>query len=239
VFDFNVENRVYDASQNRFDISGLSTSAIFTKTSEIDPPRDSPARSPNDSSNATGPRDTVKIVQHPNAGCPISYVSTPRESDVESRIRSPHPYWPFEDQQTFNLARWFITNGVTAKAIDELLKGDYPLSDSVKRSFGSNYHLRKKLDMMDDGLGLQSWLRAETKVTWNSNHPEPIEFYHRSPIEVAKWLLMQPYLEDYQTYNPTMRYVNEERHYSDMFEAKYMWDIQVRIICGPIQISSF
>jgi hypothetical protein len=117
---------------------------------------------------------------------------------------------------------------VTAGAIDELLKGDYPLSDSVKRSLGSNYLLRKKLDMMDDGLGLQSWLKAETKTTWNSNHPEPIEFYHRSPIEVAKWLLMQPYLEDYQTYNPTMRYVNEERHYSDMFEAKYMWDVQVR-----------
>lgn len=82
---------------------------------------------------------------------------------------------------------------------------------------------------MDDGLGLRSWSKAVTNVTWNSNHPEPIEFYHRCPIEVAKWLLMQPYFEDYQDYNPIQRYVNEERHYSSMFEAKYMWDIQVSI----------
>jgi hypothetical protein len=116
-----------------------------------------------------------------------------------------------------------------AWAIDELLKGDFPLEPSVKRSFASNYHLQKKLDMMDDGLGLQSWSKAVTNLTWNSNHPEPIEFYHRRLIEVAKWLLMQPYFEDYQNYNPIQRYINNERHYSDMFEADYMWDIQVSI----------
>jgi hypothetical protein len=116
---------------------------------------------------------------------------------------------------------------VPGTAIDELLKGDFPLDESVKRSLGSNYTFRKKLDLMDDGLGLQSWSKAVTSVTWNSNHPEPIEFYHRNPIEVAKWLLMQPYFEGSQRYNPVKRFVNEERIYSNLFYAKYMWEIQV------------
>lgn len=212
----------YNASGNGFNLSGFSNHraapASFAKGPDV-VPRDSPPRLP------------VKdgIFQHPNPGRPISYVPTHHESTVEYRIRNPHPYWPFEDQKTFNLARWCVTSGVPAWAIDELLKGDFPLEPSVKRSFASNYHLRKKLDMMDDGLGLQSWSKAVTNLTWNSNHPEPIEFYHRRPIEVAKWLLMQPYFEEYQNYNPIQRYINNERHYSDMFEADYMWDIQVSI----------
>ena len=204
-----------------------TASAFFTEKPDIIPPCDDPPRL-NDAASATGD-DIVRIIQHPNPGCPISYVRTCHESAIENRIRNPHPYWTFEDQKAFNLARWFVTSGVPVSAIDELLKGDFPLAPSVKRSFASNYLLRKKFDMMDDGLGLQSWSKAVTKIAWNENHPEPIEFYHRCPIQVAKWLLMQPYFEKYQNYNPIQRYVKGERHYSDMFEANYMWDIQVSI----------
>lgn len=197
---------------------------LFNRTAAIVPPIDNQPRV-NDPESAT--RDVIRIEQHPNRGCPLNYVPTPYESDVRERIRNPHPHWPFEDRKTFNLARWFITSGVSGMAIDELLKGDFPLDESVKRSLGSNYTFRMKLDLMDDGLGLQSWSKAVTNVTWNSNHPEPIEFYHRNPIEVAKWLLMQPYFEGHQSYNPVKRFINEERVYSDLFEGKYMWEIQV------------
>jgi hypothetical protein len=216
-----------DTSVQRHDFEISRQLQVFARTATVVPPRDNQPRL-NDPSSAT--HDVITIEQHPNRGSPLNYVLSLYESYVLDSIRNPHPYWPFEDRKTFNLARWFITSGVSGTAIDELLKGDYPLDDSVKRSLGSNYILRKKLDMMDDGLGLESWSKAVTNVAWNSNHPEPVEFYHRNPIEVAKWLLMQPYFEGFQSYNPVKRYINGERHYSDFFEGKYMWEIQVRSV---------
>jgi hypothetical protein len=80
---------------------------------------------------------------------------------------------------------------------------------------------------MDDGLGLQSWSNTVTNVTWYRNHPELMEFYQQNPIEVAKWLLMQPYFEGSQNYNAVKHFFNEERIYSDLFDAKYIREIQV------------
>jgi hypothetical protein len=109
---------------------------LFNRTATVVPPHDNQPRL-NDPESAT--YDVIRFEQHLNRGCPLEYVLTPHDLDVQERIRNPHNHWPFEDRKTFNLARWFITNGVPGVAIDLLLKGDFPLDDSVKQSFRSNY----------------------------------------------------------------------------------------------------
>jgi hypothetical protein len=128
--------------------SPLRVAGPVARTATVVPPHDNQPRL-NDPESAT--RDVIQIEQHPNQGCPLHYVPTDYESDFQHRIRNPHPYWPFEDRKAFNFAHWFITSGVPGTAIDELLKGHFPLDDLVKQSLGSNYTFRKKLDLMDDG----------------------------------------------------------------------------------------
>jgi hypothetical protein len=50
--------------------------------------------------------------------------------------------------------------GLPTKVIDDLLKGNCGLKESLCDSLKSNYHLRQKIDAMEDGLGHGSWKKA-------------------------------------------------------------------------------
>jgi len=53
--------------------------------------------------------------------------------------------------------------GLAGSVIEALLKGNCSLKDDLKRSLKSNYHLRKKIDQMEDGLRVDSWKKSQLK----------------------------------------------------------------------------
>jgi hypothetical protein len=109
-----------------------------------------------------------------------------------------------------------------------MLKGNYGLKDCVRDSLKSNYHLRQKIDRMEDGLGHGSWKKSSLSMAWNEQHPDNIAFWHRDLIGCAQWLLRQPAYEDHLTYVP-VRCFNHAGHrvYNEMHTGDWWWDKQV------------
>jgi len=109
------------------------------------------ADAPLESSDSQSP-DFPSIFTYPNAGLPCAYV--PQEG--ECITSSDDPYYPFANKEEFNFAEVVTTKGLARTVIETLLKGNCGLKDDLKHSIQSNYHLRKKIDQMEDGLGVDS-----------------------------------------------------------------------------------
>jgi hypothetical protein len=107
---------------------------------------------------------------------------------------SEYIYQPFSSKQDHNLAEWLVENNLPQAAIDQQLSGDYPLQESSKRSLKSTHTLKRRLEDMGSGLGMGSWSKATSiELRWNALHDkDPVEFWWRDPITVARWLLRQP-----------------------------------------------
>jgi hypothetical protein len=84
--------------------------------------------------------------------------------------------------------------------------------------------MKGKLESMEDGLGIGSWAKRKTERNWNAHHDkEPIEFWYRDPIAVAKWLLRQPCNSRRIVYHPLeKRFADGHREYSEMNEYWYL-----------------
>src|SRR5689334_4695691 len=99
-------------------------------------------------------------------------------------------------------AELVIEKGLSGSTLQALLKKDYGLKPSVQASLKSVYHLRQLIDLMNDGLGGDSWTKESTSDSWSDQHPEPIEFWRRDIVEAACWMLRQPAFEEYLSYTP-------------------------------------
>jgi len=148
------------------------------------------------------PGDVVPITKltntYPHTGLPIQYVWDPTEmmyiyeqNDLISNIGNPvYAYYPFEDKRSFEFVNWCISNKITQTAGDQQLKGQcYPLQENIQQSIKSVYCLKMLIKKMEDGLGMKLWMEAKIDRTQNTNHCNLIKFWHRDPIETAKWLL--------------------------------------------------
>ena len=168
--------------------------------------------------------------RYPEAGRAVPYVPTPE--DHHDSIRHLNfvvdPLYPFESEEEYNFAELVTLQGLSAGVIDNMLKGNYGLKDSLCSSLKSNYHLRQKIDRMEDGLGHGSWKKSKLSMAWNDQHPDNIPFWHRDVIECAKWLLRQPAYEDHLTYAP-IRSFNDagQRVYDEMHTGEWWWEKQV------------
>jgi len=167
---------------------------------------DSIADTPLEFSDSQSP-DFPSALTYPNAGLPCAYV--PQEG--ECITSSDDPYYPFANKEEFNFTEVVTTKALTGSVIEALLKGDCGLKDDLKHSLKFNYHLRKKIDQMEDGLGVDSWKKSQLKnITWNEQHTrEPIKFWHRDIIECTKWLLRQPAYAEHLSYAP-QRWFDEQ-----------------------------
>src|SRR5205085_363131 len=103
----------------------------------------------------------------------------------------------------------------------------------VCSSLKSNYHLRQKIDRMEDGLGHGSWKKSKLSMAWNEEHPDPIVFWHRDLIGCAKWILQQPAYRGHLVNSP-MRSFNTAGHriYDEMNTGDRWWDMQVSYFYG-------
>jgi hypothetical protein len=176
--------------------------------------------------------NTIANFSYPDAGATVAYVLTDDEHNAEQCLDSP--FHPFDSEEEYNFAELVTSKGLPANVIDDLLKGSCGLKESVRDSLKSNYHLRQKIDAMEDGLGHGSWKKATLQMAWNVQHPDAIEFWHRDIIECAKWLLRQPAYEEHLTYTPK-RCFNDAGHrvYNEMHTGDWWWDKQVSILLIP------
>jgi hypothetical protein len=178
---------------------------------------------------------------YPDAGSRFYYVPTVhdvkaiREHDrLHERGNAPeYVYHPFQNEEDYNLAEWLTQYDVPESEIDELLKAAFPLPESTRQSLGSAHTLKGKLESMDGGLGKGAWNKHKTELQWNAHHDEePIEFWYRDPIAVAKWLLGQPCNSRRLVYHPEKRFVDGHREYSEMNTGTWWWEEQDKLSSG-------
>jgi len=186
------------------------------------PDCDAIANPPLESSDSQSPHFHSTLA-YPNAGLPCAYVS----QKCECITSSDDPYYLFANEEEFNFAEVATTMGLAGSVIEALLKGDCGLKDNLKHSLKSNYHLRKKIDQMEDGLRFDSWEKSWLEnITWNEQHAgEPIEFWHRDIIKCAKWLLRQLAYAEHLSYAPQQPFDEHGRRvYGEMHAADWWWE---------------
>jgi hypothetical protein len=167
----------------------------------------------------------------------FSEAGTPTAHDDDARHPSDRdfdpsqPWKPFESEADFVLARFMVTFDISQVAMDNLLKTVLPVL-GVNHPVSSVYHVKQRIDEMEDGLGHQSWTRETTNGQWTDAHPEPISFYRRDILTCARWLLRQPAYDGQLKYAPE-RHFNEEggRIYTEMHTCDWWWEKQV---CVPL-----
>lgn len=162
----------------------------------------------------------------PAAGTPVAYVPTLDEHRVTAYLG--HPYYPFGSEEEYNFAELVTLQGIPAGVIDRMLKGNCGLDKSICSSLKSNYHLRQKIDRMEDGLGHGSWKKSKLSMAWNEQHPENIVFWHRDLIGCVKWILRQPAYREHLVYAPVRSFNNAgHRIYDEMNTGDWWWERQV------------
>jgi hypothetical protein len=177
----------------------------------------------------------------PHAGMPFHYVASLadmkyiKEHDMLRQLdNSEYIYQPFSSEQDYNLAEWLVENDLPQAAIDQLLSGDYPLHESTKQSLKSTHTLNRRLEDMEGGLGMGSWSKATSiELRWNALHDkDPVEFWWRDPITVARWLLRQPCNSASLMYHPGKRFVDGRRKYREMNTGTWWWEEQAKVSSG-------
>ena len=168
----------------------------------------------------------VTSTAYPAAGTPVAYVPTPDEHHVTAYLGDP--YYPFGSEEEYNVAELVTLQGIPAGVIDRMLKGNCGLDKSVCSSLKSNYHLRQKIDRMEDGLGHRSWKKSKLCMAWNEQPPDNIVFWHRSLIDCVKWILRQPAYKEHLVYAPVQLFNKAGRRiYDEMNTGDWWWEKQV------------
>jgi len=175
------------------------------------------------SNTVTAPMTTETF---PAAGMAVAYAATLDEQMMQEGLNDP--YYPFGSEEEYNFAELVTLKGIPANVIDTMLKSNCGLDKGICASLKSNYHLRQKIDRMEDGLGHRSWKKSTLPMTWNEQHPDRIVFWHRDLTACAKWILRQPAYREHLVYGPVRSFNTEgKRIYDEMHTGDWWWDTQV------------
>jgi len=87
----------------------------------------------------------------PAAGIAVAYAVTLDEHIMQED--SNDPYYSFDNEEEYNFTELVTLKGIPANIINTMLKGNCELEKGICASLKSNYHLRQKLNRMEDALG--------------------------------------------------------------------------------------
>ena len=104
----------------------------------------------------------VTSTAYPAAGTLVAYVPTLDEHHMTAHLSDP--YYPFSSWEKYNFTELVILQRILAGVIDKILKGNCGLNKNVCSFLKSNYHLRPKIDHMEDGLGHGSWKKSKLSI---------------------------------------------------------------------------
>ncbi|KAJ7875707.1 hypothetical protein B0H14DRAFT_3547012 [Mycena olivaceomarginata] len=160
------------------------------------------------------------------------------------------PWYPFESEEEWELARWLMTLGLSQTKTDDYLKLKV-VRERVKPSFSNNRAFLKFVDALPSG---PQWYCNAFELVGDECDPdqqpkkETVEMWYRNPIECVKELLGNPSFAGKQGYKPIRvykrfkdgQYSNQE--FTEMWTADWWWDIQELLPRGatlaPIIIST-
>ncbi|KAJ7649245.1 hypothetical protein B0H17DRAFT_1215369 [Mycena rosella] len=184
------------------------------------------------------------------AGAPMEACKTFFETLREQqRDAGRAPWYPFESEDQWELARWLMTSGLSQKKTDSYLKLK-TVCEGINPSFHNNRAFLKHIDALPEG---PQWfchpfeLKGDEVDADGQPKTEIVELWHRDPLECIQELLGNPSFMN-QGYAPIRVYktlrdgVLSNREYSEMWTADWWWKIQELLPPGgtlaPIIISS-
>ncbi|KAI5845797.1 hypothetical protein DFP73DRAFT_593956 [Morchella snyderi] len=126
-----------------------------------------------DNSDLESPSD--ESVDEENEQQPSEVTTFPRAGeilgDVEHPLEDESNLWaPFESQQDFDLAKWFVESGVSREHINGYFDKGLARQEV---SYDSAYKLFKKIDGLCDGLGSSSWMTGQVDFQTSEDDMHP------------------------------------------------------------------
>ncbi|KAJ6527883.1 hypothetical protein DFH09DRAFT_935537 [Mycena vulgaris] len=188
------------------------------------------------------------------AGAILEECKTQFEKLRESqKAAGQEPWYPFESEEEWELARWLMTSGLSQSKTDDYLKLKMvrTVREGINPSFHNNRAFLKHIDALPDGPG---WFCHPFELTGDEldadekPKKEIVEMWYRDPLECVKELLGNPAFTK-QGYVPRRIFKNQDeneegvnREYSEMWTADWWWKIQELLPIGstlcPIILSS-
>ncbi|KAJ7797991.1 hypothetical protein B0H14DRAFT_3114235 [Mycena olivaceomarginata] len=160
------------------------------------------------------------------------------------------PWYPFESEDEWELAKWLMTSGLSQKKTDEYLKLK-AVRERMKPSFSNNRTFLKFVDALPPG---PQWychaFELEGDELDGDQNPkkETVEMWYRDPLECVKELLGNPSFAGKQGYKPIRVFKRfkdgqyNNREFTEMWTADWWWEIQKLLPPGstlaPIIIST-
>lgn len=183
---------------------------------------------------------------HPGAppgaplAAPVPQENRPGPATASTRTNSGVDiFYPFRDEDSYELARFIVESDLTVEATDRLLKAKF-LREEATQDFRSSHTLRKLISRMPDGLGWDSWYQGDTGVPATENNEADdgsavdgaatVKFWFRNILRVARFLVNQPAFAQYMRWEPVKIYNRHKtRVYRDVNSGKWWWQQQVAL----------
>ncbi|KAJ7495743.1 hypothetical protein B0H11DRAFT_1910488 [Mycena galericulata] len=218
-----------------------------------EPPAANPRKRPRATVEEVEDEDSRWVQDFPDdmeAGVPLGKCQTCFEKLREQQTEGGHaPWYPFESEDEWDLARWLMTSGLSQKKTDEYLKLK-SVREGIDPSFKDNRTFLKYVDSLPEG---PKWFCFPYKLVGDEldadgkPKEEIVEMWHRDPVEIVRELLGNPSFTK-QGYKPIRVFKHfEDGHYSnqeftEMWTADWWWKLQELLPEGatvaPIIISS-
>ncbi|KAJ7779093.1 hypothetical protein B0H16DRAFT_1878677 [Mycena metata] len=257
-------SRIADAGDADVDLEfgGLDT-VLYDNSNEaesdedftLDPPRPDLERDANlsappvDANPGSNKRARVEEEEDEDARwvqpCPAEYAAggiyerckTAFEKAREAQRKEGHPPWyPFESEDEWEVARWLMTSGLSQTKVEEHLKLKKVLQvrEGMKLSFHNNRAFLQRIDMLPDGPQWRCYpftLVGDEVDLEGKKKEQTVEMWCRDPVECVKELVGNTAFAK-QAYEPCRifkrfadgKYSNRE--YNEMWTGDWWWEIQ-------------
>lgn len=139
----------------------------------------------------------------------------------------PNPYTPFLDEHEFEFAFRLVKNGISKKAIDDIMRLHTIKSNLPNGHFRSAHTLGKKIDRVEpDGIG-KHWIMST--IDYDVQNSET-RYFWRDPMRVVKDFLQNPSYRNELIYTPCKQTGKfGERIYGELHTGDWWWKLQVKL----------
>ncbi|KAF7361034.1 hypothetical protein MSAN_01133800 [Mycena sanguinolenta] len=165
----------------------------------------------------------------------------------EQKETGQAPWNPCQSEEEWDLLRWLMTSGVSQSKRDEFLKLRV-IREGCKPSFSNNRAFLKFVDALPRGPAWHCHLMELTGDEIDEKgdkKKEVVELWYRDPIDCVRELLGNPAFRGKQGFAPRRVFMSSgkrNREYTEMWTAKWWWEIQKLLppgaTLGPIIVAS-
>jgi Plavaka transposase len=175
------------------------------------------------------PTPPTRVDYHPTPGraTEIDRMATAEGTDpVKSDVYLRDPWYPFNDETEYKLARWFVETEVPKRKINEFFNmGLSPLEGDASTHFASADGLWKKVAKMSHSDLL---MFKEKTVDFGIPNTKASPMFYRDPVKLLKYILKQPAYARDMVWNPVREFDSLGRRvYSELHTADWWWEEQV------------